>query len=416
MEKGQLENLEYGYIEDGKVIRKAFLEFPDQEIGEVRDSEEQALSYYAERFELISAQVEQVKIKIESNANKGSFLMKVLHLKETLCKFDALGDFTSLYKILEGLHQELNTYIEANRHKNLQIKTALLEELKVVAESHEWKSASLAIKEIQTKWIKTGAVSDTHKEQIESTYEKLRKGFYERRAAFYTDLEKMMSDKEADFEEFLKKAEGLKSVKSLSELKVAIRVFKEEWQGLGKIKPVKHNAFWQQFQNIIKASLKAAKQQAKEKGKLSAKDNLKAKEELIAKLESANKVILPEVNLSEIQREWKNIGSIDQKTGGQLSEKYLFLTGVISEKVFLDSLVKKKAKNGSNKDDLKKLRVRLLKNLLDRDYNELRTFEENLGKFNTAKGLDGLLEKKLNQQKRKVEIKKAILNELKSEH
>ena len=50
----------------------------------------------------------------------------------------------------------------------------------------------------------------------------------------------------------------------------------------------------------------------------------------------------------------------------------------------------------------------------DRDYNELRTFEENLGKFNTSKGLDGLLEKKLNQQKRKVDIKKAILSELKT--
>lgn len=409
-----MEKSDFGYIQEGKVFRKAFLEFPDREIGELRDSEEQSMLYYEQRFELAKSQVETVKEKIETNTNKGSFLMKVLHLKETLCEFDAIGDFEKLYQTLNELHEELSVYIDANRHKNLQIKTALLEELKEVVKSHEWKSASLAIKEIQIKWIKTGAVSEEHKEKLETTYEEIRKDFYERRAAFYSDLEKMMADKEKDFEDFLKKAEELKTIQDLTQLKLTIKKYKEEWRALGKIKPAKHNSFWQQFQETIKISLESAKLQAKEKKKLGTKDNQKAKEALINKLEAASKDLLPNINLKQIQAEWKSIGSVGQETNNTLMEKYLFLSGIISEKVFLSTLLNKKAKKGMSDGDLNRLRVKLLRNLLDRDYNELRTFEENLGKFNMAKGLDGLLEKKLNQQKRKVDIKKAILGELKT--
>lgn len=52
--------------------------------------------------------------------------------------------------------------------------------------------------------------------------------------------------------------------------------------------------------------------------------------------------------------------------------------------------------------------------MLNRDVNELKTFELNVEKFNTAKGLDSLLDQKLEQQKRKVEIKRELLKQLKS--
>ena len=61
-----------------------------------------------------------------------------------------------------------------------------------------------------------------------------------------------------------------------------------------------------------------------------------------------------------------------------------------------------------------KLRIKLLYDLLNRDVNELKTFELNVEKFNTAKGLDSLLDQKLEQQKRKVEIKRELLKQLKS--
>lgn len=408
-----MEKAVYGYIKEGKVFRSAFLEFPDLEIGELRESEEESLAYYQKRFELPAGYVAAVSEKIASNANKGSFLMKVLHLKETLHQFDAIGDFEPLYQQLDVLENELTEYIAANRHKNLQIKTALLEELKEVAKSHEWKSASLAVKEIQSKWTKTGAVSEEHKKSLQDAYEELVKFFYDGRAAFYADLDKMLAEKEADFVTFLKKAEALSSITDLTELKSAIREYTEEWKGLGKIKPARHNAFWEQFQSIFKPAIDAAKKQEKKKKGASTKDNQKAKEVLLEKLSEANAQVVPVIQLHQFQKNWKAIGPVDKKVSNDLYEKYLFLTGSISEKLFLNTLVLKKSKKGSSEEDLRRLRVKLLRGLLERDLNELRTFEDNLGKFSMAKGLDDLLDKKLSQQKRKVDIKKSILEELK---
>ncbi|MFY0593792.1 DUF349 domain-containing protein [Roseivirga sp.] len=409
-----MEKLVYGYIKDGKVFRKAFLDFPDLEIGEVKGSEEESLSYYEDRFELAEKQVNTVSEKISANTNKGSFLMKVLHLKETLHQFDAIGDFEKLYGQLDVLEAELNAYVEANRHKNLQIKTALLEELKTVAKSSEWKTASLGVKEIQTKWTKTGAVGVDQKEAIEGAYTELIKFFYDSRAAFYADLDKMMAEKEEDYVSFVKKAEALKKIDGLNELKTAIHTYTEEWKSLPKIKPTQHNLFWQAFQTTIKAALNNARKLDKTKKKASTKDNLRAKEALIEKLVEANRTVVPSIQLHQIQKAWKGIGPVDKKVSDAIFEQYLFLSDSISEKQFLNSLVLKKSKKDSSEDELKKLRIRLLRGLMERDINELHTFEENLGKFSMAKGLDGLLEKKLNQQKRKVEVKKGILQELKN--
>lgn len=409
-----MQNIEYGYIKDGKVYRSPFLDFPERELGEVKESDEKALQYYIDRFDLAVKQVTMVQEKIESNTNKGSYLMKVIHLEQTLHEFDAIGDFESLYEALKKLHQELNAYIEANRHKNLQIKTALLEELRVLAASHEWKSATVAVKELQTKWIKTGAVSDELKESVEGEYKELTGGFYERRAAFYADLEKMMVEKEADFEAFLEKAQQLKTIADQNELKKAIRSYREEWKSLGKIKPSRHSAYWERFQEVIKLALDAAKVVEREKRKSGGKENKLAKEELLSRLEEANKELVPALDIKTINNEWKAIGPIDKKFSKTLSERYLYLTGMISEKQFLDALLKKKSKKGSSEEELAKLRTRLLRDLLTRDVNELKIFEENMGKFNMAKGLDGLLDRKLEQQKRKVAVKKAILDELKN--
>lgn len=410
----QLEKAVYGYIKEGKVFRNAFLEFPDLEIGELRESEEESLAYYQKRFENSVAQVATVSEKINANTNKGSFLMKVLHLKETLHQYDAIGDFESLYQQLDSLENELTEYVTANRHKNLQIKTALLEELKEPAKSHEWKSASLAVKEIQSKWTKTGAVAEEHKKELQDAYDELIEFFYDGRAAFYADLDKMMSEREADFEAFLKKAEVLKLVTSLVELKTAIRTYTDEWKELGKIKPTRHNAFWEQFQGIVKPALEVAKKQEKKKKGASTNDNQKAKEAIIARLSEVNQHIVPDIQLHHAQKDWKAVGPVDKKISNELYDKYLFLTGSISEKLFLNTLVLKKSKKDSSEEDLKRLRVKLLRGLLERDMDELRTFEENLGNFSMAKGLDDLLGKKLSQQKRKVDIKKSILSELKN--
>ena len=69
-------------------------------------------------------------------------------------------------------------------------------------------------------------------------------------------------------------------------------------------------------------------------------------------------------------------------------------------------MLEKKGGRANTEADKNKLRIKLMYDLLRRDQNELSNFEENLGKFNTSKGLNEMLEAKLDQQKRKVRDQK----------
>jgi hypothetical protein len=96
-----LEEHPFVTISGVKIIRKGFLDVPDREIGEVRESAESSMQYFENRFSIIEQKVESLEKNIEESENKGSFLMKLIHLKEYIAKFDGIGDFERLYRRLE---------------------------------------------------------------------------------------------------------------------------------------------------------------------------------------------------------------------------------------------------------------------------------------------------------------------------
>ncbi len=340
--------------------------------------------------------------------------MKVLHLKKTIPVTDALGDFEALYKKICVFEEQLEGLIAQNRTKNLEIKTALLAELTEATRSSEWKSATEAVKLLQTNWTKTGAVAEEKKEEIEGAYKELIDGFYGRRASFYADLEQMMVQKEANYEAFLKEAaERLKDV-PLAKLKSLNAQLMEEWKALGRIKREKQNEFWTRFQSLTKKAWNEARKTKKVADKSNLGANKKNKEEFIEKLRSLNEVLIPEVDLNEVKTEWRSLGPVSKKDMGELQAAYLTQYDMLSEKLFLNSMVEKRLKGKDQGKDKSRLRNRILRDLLDRDTRELNAFKENLEKFNTSGGFHEMIGGKLEQQERKVKVKKMILSQLKS--
>jgi predicted ribosome quality control (RQC) complex YloA/Tae2 family protein len=112
----------YGYITDNKVYLKGFLNQPDRVIGEVKEDEASTIKYFEDRFSSLLEKIEALKKDIEENQNKGSFLMKLIHLKDSLLEYDALGDFVPLIEELEKIQVSLEEIIKKNRERNLEIK------------------------------------------------------------------------------------------------------------------------------------------------------------------------------------------------------------------------------------------------------------------------------------------------------
>ena len=149
---------EYGFCQNGKVYINAYLNFPQREIGFVRNTEQEALDYFVNRFELAKTKVIQLASEINDVQNKGSYLTKVIQMKSYLAEFDGLGDFEPLFKQLDSLELFLRDLIQNNQIKNLEIKRALIEDAKAIAFKEDVLQATEELMELKAKWVKTGPV------------------------------------------------------------------------------------------------------------------------------------------------------------------------------------------------------------------------------------------------------------------
>ena len=149
---------QFGFCRDGKVFINAYLNFPEREIGFVRNTESEALEYFVNRFELAKKKVAALSKEVEEVQNKGSFLTKVIQMKAYLAEFDGLGDFVPLFAELDRLEVFLKDLIANNQVKNLEIKRALVEDAKSIASEEDITNATDRLLEVKAKWVKTGPV------------------------------------------------------------------------------------------------------------------------------------------------------------------------------------------------------------------------------------------------------------------
>ena len=115
--KSATEN-EYGFCQDGNVFIRPYLNFPQREIGFVRETEEASLAYFVKRFDLANNKVNILAREVTTVQNKGSFLTKVVQMKAYLGNFDGLGDFIPLFDQLDQMESYLRGLIQNNQIKN----------------------------------------------------------------------------------------------------------------------------------------------------------------------------------------------------------------------------------------------------------------------------------------------------------
>lgn len=402
---------ELAFIEGGKVILKEQEGFPQREIGEVKEDEATAMQFFKDRFESLKEKVDKVQQQIETEDNKGSFLMKVLNLKESLSSFDGIGDFVALKERLEMMEKMLEDYISQNRRRNLEVKSTLIEEAKSYAANPDWREATEHLKELRQRWIRVGAVEEDKKEEVENTFQSIYDEFYEKKKAFHEAKKEMMASREKQYESLIEKAKKLQNDKSEpDELAKKSNALVEEWKSLENIPKEKYALLLKEFKKYTQAGRK--KGNSKNTKFQSKESNDKEKLALIEELKSAQKINPAEAveKAKAIQEKWKNSGKTFNKS---LNEEYFTLNDYIFEKSFLENLFERKAKKGLDEKEAIKFKMNILRDLISRDQRELNVFEENLEKFNLGtQKLDKMVGFKHEKQKRKLAVKQQIMDEL----
>lgn len=408
----------YGYIKNTKVYLRGFLGQADREIGEVKEDEASTLKYFEARFEQLKGKVEKLKIDIQENQNKGSFLMKLIHLRESLFESDALGDFVPLIEELNQQEAFLNEIIQSNRSKNLEVKNALIEEAESMKDDTDWKETTEFFKELKLRWIKTGPVEKELHEEIETRFNDAVQTFFENRRHFFEGMALQAEENIKIYESLVLQA---REAHDLPDSKMAFDISKKiqkQWKEAGKVPAERRQPLWDEFSKLNNRIFSRYKRTLNPGPQMNPR-------ELIRKIEILTEDIKRLVNLptsyevinkaKAIQEEWRKLPPRKPKEATLTARSFQFFTDIVFEKAFLEKLIHGKYPdfNEMPVSEQIDLKIALLKDLLHRDQSELDTMQNNTDNFRVqTEDFEIMMKKKLSGLKRKVDVKNYLLKQL----
>ena len=403
-------------IKGDKIILNQKGDFPEREIGTIKSTEEETIAYFVERYDRIKAKVDEVNKLIQENENKGSFLQKVINLREEIKEHDGIGDYTSLEDLLKNLQSMLEDYIQQNRKRNLEVKNTLIEEAKSYAANPNWKEATEQLKDLRQRWIKVGAVEQELKDEIENNFQAVYDDFYERKKTFHDTRMAMMKNRIDQYKALIEEAKKINAQKELAEetKKEQLNKLVDSWKGLENIPKSSYDELLEEFKKLTKTK------QSKKGGTKKPLNNKEAEEKKKGLIDQLEKLIAEGsdqlVNKAKaIQSDWKNAGKVSLPK--ELNERFFYLIDHIFENDFLEQLFNKKVKDQSDEKQALKQKMNILRDLISRDKKELLIFEENMGKFTLSSSkADKMIGFKLDKQKRKLTVKQDILSDLQEKY
>lgn len=408
----------YGYIKDDKVFLKGFLGQPDRIIGEVKEDKASTLKYFEDRFATVTEKVENLKKDIEENQNKGSFLMKLIHLRDSLMQYDALGDFVPLIEDLNQLESYLEDIIKKNRERNLEIKRGLILEAEALKNNTDWKETSELFKELKLRWIKTGPVEKEFEEEIENSFNTAVDTFFENRKQFFEGLALQAEENIKVYEDLVRQAqEAFNNPDAKKAFEISKRIQKE-WKASGKVPAEKRQPLWDEFSKLNNRIFSRFRREMQSGPRLNPR-------EVIAKMESITEEMkklayqesTPMVTsqAKKLQAEWKPLSQTRPRDANLITRNFIFYSEIVFEKSFLNRLAISKYDDFRDKSDEEqaKIKIVILKDLLHRDESELRTVKENSENFRSQEpDFEIMMRRKISAFRRKIDVKNFILKEL----
>ena len=413
----------YGFIQDQQVWLKAFMTYPDRKVGEVKESEEDSLVYFARRFHMFSEKVNALLERIATSENKGSFLMKVLHMKDQVGNYDALGDFEAIYHTLSKAEEDINETIKQNRGKNLGIKIGLIQEAEELQNSLEWKETSDKMKDLRATWIKTGPVEKELTKEIEERFKTALEAFFERKKSFFNDKKQMQNRTYDRYRDLIAKSVSLQNSEEWEATTAKLKDLQTQWKQIGGSLPrATTNKLWTEFRKAhnhfferLKVKITNEKTDSKEKYY---ETNLERKQELVGQAEQLlqhNSLNDAVKRAKELQAEWKKVGPVRPDVSDAIWERFIKACDRVFEMSSLEHYIRKRQQNANETyghEEGLHARINALRDFIKSDRQELEVLETNLDKLSEAPSNDSfrnMLSGKIRNFNRKISTKQALI-------
>ncbi len=250
---------------------------------------------------------------------------------------------------------------ERQKEKNLQTKTELLNKLRDLVDGEETTLSMAAVKAIQETWKTIGPVPLAQSKNLWASFNALMDRFYDNRSIYF-ELKEL--DRKKNLESKLELCEKAEALKSVEDLKEAIRVLNElheEFKHLGPVPREEQEQVWVRF----KAASDVIYDRRKEffdGQKDVIKKNLAEKEVLIVSLTPFSEYKADRIKdwntktkeILEIQKAWEKIGAIPKESGKEINKAFwsLFKQFFHNKNLFFKELDEVRASNQKKAEEL----------------------------------------------------------------
>ncbi|WP_233542649.1 DUF349 domain-containing protein [Kocuria tytonis] len=300
----------------------------EHECGQFPDATpDEALAYFARKFDDAEAQVALLEQRIAAKAPAGEMRKTVTHVREQVDAHAMVGDLVDLSTRLDTLEDAIRMALEREReesrkHKAEQLahRTAIVAAAEEVAgqdpEKTQWKHSSARMAELFSQWQEHqksgGRLSKADEDALWKRFRKARTTFDRHRKAFFSSLDETNAKAKRVKEGLIAEAEALSSSTDWGETAGKYRELMDRWKQSPRASRKEDDALWARFraaQDVFFDARKAANEQIDKEFE----GNLKVKEQLLAEA----KKILPVKNLetakkqlASIQQRWEDAGKV----------------------------------------------------------------------------------------------------------
>ena len=414
----------FGYVADGGVWLRPVLGRPARQVGLVKESDADALTYFARRFDAFRAKVDELLARMAASDNQGSFLMKVQHLKEQTRTFDALGGFEELHRHLEAAEAAVAVGVTRNREKNLATKISFVEEAEALRHSVEWVSASEKVKDLRQGWLKTGPVDRALADDLEARFQAAIQAFFDRRRAFQADKKSMVNRAQNRYRDLVQQAEQLKDSTQFEAASRQLKQLQQTWREVGGNLPKKQAAeLWTRFRGAnnyfferLKHHVEAQRAAGPHAGAPGSPEELLGRKRALAERAEALLAVPPHEAIQQakaLQTEWKQVGTVRGEESDRVWQRFMLACDKVFELSALEyHLRKRPVPDGGDLAGRAQLRAEALRELLKADTQELSALRDNFGNLAATPANEAfrqLQQTKIRSLERKVRTKSDLI-------
>lgn len=285
---------------------------------------------------------------------------------------------------------------KAVERQNEQAKQALIEKVEAIKPEElnsfaAWDEATKQIIAVQEEWKKLGFASRKANAQLFSRFRELCDGFFSAKAAHFKGVKEESAENLAKKISLCEQAEELQDSTDWKKASDALIELQNKWKTIGPVPKKQSDAVWARFRAACDKFFESKKQNSSER-RSSEQANLKAKREIIEQFKAITAATATDrketiAKVREMMKQYQAIGHVPFRDKDKLHEAYRAEVSRLHDE--LDMSTAKAAlaafENDVNElsgNDLTRQREKLVRSL-DMKKNEIKTFENNLGFFNS---------------------------------